>query len=83
VVNADISNYISSPKDLKTIARSSIDVYKKKGKKAIPEDIVKLCKGFLKGSVPEDEFAHQIYLFRLKDGQTKLEDLKNSMKKPT
>jgi len=49
VVNADISNYISSPKDLKTIAQSSIDIYKKKGKKAIPEDIVRLCKGYLKG----------------------------------
>lgn len=83
VVNADISNYISSPEDLKTIAQSTIGIYKKKGKKAIPEDIVRLCKGYLKGSVLKDEFAHQIYLFRLKDGQTKLEDLKNSMKKPT
>lgn len=83
VINADISSYISSPENLKTIAQSSIDLYKKKGKKVIPEDIVRLCKGYLKGSVPENEFAHQIYLFRLKDGQTKLEDLKNSMKKPT
>jgi len=81
--NADISSYVSSSKDLHVIAESTINLYKKCGKKFIPKEIVKLCKGYLNGSVPEDEFYHQISIFRLQQSLAQMEDLKNSMKRPT
>jgi hypothetical protein len=82
-VNADLSSYVSSSEDLHTIANSSISLYKRGGKNAIPKEIVKLCKGYLGGSVPENEFYHQISIFRLQQSLTQMENLKNQLKNPT
>jgi hypothetical protein len=56
---------------------------KKKGKKAIPEDIVRLCKGYLKGQSLRMNLLIRFIFLDLRMGRQKLEDLKNSMKKPT
>jgi len=80
---ADTFSQGISSENLHNQAESTIKTYKAKGAKVIPKKVVKLCKGYLKGSVPEEEFYHQFCIFKLQEIQTQMEGLKNSMKKPT